>query len=251
MRANPLKKASNKIDITMTSVLRPSIVEETLKSFCKNIFIDRDRYRLIINIDLVGEDVKAKEILKVCARYFNKVIHNIPREPSFPKAVIWAWSQTTADWVFHLEDDWLITRPVDIDDMLSILKSNSSISALRMYKRDMPEDRTINLFGSIYRFDTKGFFVSNNSIQFVLNPSLIRGKFIHQAIQLMVDNRNPEKQFKDGLMRELTLRWKHGIYGKPGDKALVCDIGKSSRSKMGFEKAEKGANFLVWNKKGR
>ena len=219
-----MKSLSEKVDITMTSVLRPSIIEETLESFCKNIFIIRDNYRLIINIDPVGEDVKPKEVLRVCRKYFNRITHNIPEKPSFPKAVLWAWSQTTADWVFHLEDDWLITKPVDIKDMLYILKNNSNISALRMYKRDIPEDKVVNLFGSIYRFDEKGFFVSNNSIQFVLNPSLIRGKFIRQAIQLMVDNRNPEKQFKDILMRELTLRWNDYTKNRIGCQEIIAQI---------------------------
>ena len=56
----------SKIDITMTATIRPGIVSQTLESYCSKIFKERDRYRLIINVDPVGEQVKAKEVLKVC-----------------------------------------------------------------------------------------------------------------------------------------------------------------------------------------
>jgi hypothetical protein len=44
-----------KIDITMTAVIRPTILERTLESIVKNIVTKEHRFRLIINIDPVGE----------------------------------------------------------------------------------------------------------------------------------------------------------------------------------------------------
>ena len=41
----------DKIDIVTTATVRPEILERTYASFCRNLFGEQDRYRLIINID--------------------------------------------------------------------------------------------------------------------------------------------------------------------------------------------------------
>jgi len=244
---------SKKIDVTMTSVLRPGIVNVTLKSFCEKFLTDRSRYRLIINIDPVGENVKPKEVVKVCENYFDEVIYNVPNEPSFPAAVIWTWRKARSEWIFHLEDDWLISRDTSINHMISILERHQDFACLRMPKHRIPNKRAIMMFRSRYRYNPEGFYVADDrKAQFGLNPVLIRGSFVKRAVPLMITTKNPEKQFRYGniLMREFIMKWNYAIYGTPGSPALAIDNGLTWRQTLGFNKPtpEEGP-FLAWKKK--
>lgn len=239
-----------KIDITMTAVRRSSVLQKTLSSFCDHLFYgNKDRYRLIINIDPVGEQEKIKKVVHVCKSYFDNVVVNIPDKPSFPKAVIWVWSQVEAPWVFHLEDDWIINRDIDINDMIRNLTERSGLACLRLYKRPIPNSKKPKLFDCSYRYNKNGFFVAEDSrTQFGLNPVLIRKKFIVHALPLMNPNKNPEKQFRytNPKMKDFIMKWQYAIYGRPGDGTLVSDHGVVWRKKNGFIKPS-GA-FTKWEK---
>ena len=91
----------DRIDITMTAVLRPALLEGTLKTISEKVCRNRDGFRLIINVDQVGEKVKPMKVVNVAKKYFDDVIYNIADEPSFPKAVKWVWSQATAPFILH------------------------------------------------------------------------------------------------------------------------------------------------------
>ena len=248
-----MQNISEKIDITMTSVLRPGIVDETLGSFCEKMLTERDRYRLIINIDPIGENVKPKEVIKVCENYFDDIIYNIAKEPSFPAAVMWTWRKARSEWVFHLEDDWKISRETSINHMINILKKYEDIACLRLPKHPIPNKRLIVMFKSRYEYNPDGFYIAEDrKAQFGLNPVLIRGKFVKRAVPLMVTTRNPEKQFRYGNpnMREFIMKWKYAIYGPPGQPALTIDNGLIWRRTLGFNKPEpEEGPFLVWKKK--
>ena len=69
---------------------------------------------------------------------------------------------------------------------------------------------------------------------------------------MMVDTRNPEKQFRYGnsAMRDFIMEWKYAIYGKPGDDR--CVFGKNGlywRKKSQFKKPRNGEPFLQWMKR--
>jgi len=114
------------IDITMTTTLRPGIIDRTLKTFCENLFTKPDDYRLIFNIDLVGENIDPMEVVKVCNSYFSNIKYKISKEPHFGKAFKWCWEQTRTEYVFHMNEDWELLLYVDINHMLDIMKRNES-----------------------------------------------------------------------------------------------------------------------------
>ena len=89
----------DKIDITMTGVIRPDILTKTLESIVKNICQERDGFRLIMNIDPIGEPIKPAKVVKVAQRYFDDIVYNIPKTPSFAKAVKWVWQTATAPYI--------------------------------------------------------------------------------------------------------------------------------------------------------
>jgi len=244
---------SDRVDITMTAMIRPALVNKTLKSFCENVFDeDPERFRLIINIDPLGGRKPHRTVVKICRRYFNKrsMISNSPSEASFPRAVMWVWSQVEADWIFHLEDDWLVNKKININDMISIMKEYKNLACLRLPKFRTPKGKTAKFFSSKYTYNDKGFYVaSDRKRQFGLNPVLIRGSFIKEALPLLVDTGNPEKQFRyaNKNMRNLVMSWDYGLYTNRGSRPVVTDIGRGWLRKSEFRKPR--GKFVTWVKK--
>ena len=238
------------IDITMTAVLRPELIRETLDLINKYIcYKDPNRFRLILNIDPVGENIKPAKIAKIAKSKFNNVIYNIADKPSFPKAVKWVWNQSTAPFVLHWEDDMDIVRKIDINNMIYILNKYKKLSSLRLFKRKTPQNKIMNIFNCQWTYNTDGFYLANDwKKQFGLNPILIKQEFIKEAVSLMVDDIDPEKQFRYSrkFMRPLIKKWTYGIYSKPGDSILI-DIKKGQiwKNKMKLDKP-KGKTFTIW-----
>jgi hypothetical protein len=225
----------------MTAVKRPEILRSTLTSFCDNLFTERDRYRLIINIDSIGEKVKPKNIIKICKLFFKpeQIVYRVV-PPSFPNAVIWTWSQVEAPWVFHLEDDWTIRMPVDINDMIRIMKKHS-LTSLRLNKTRTKKNKTSKKYG----------FTPCPKIS--LNPNLFDGTFIKKMATIMTSEQNPEKQLRIGKGKhprgKLLMGLRHGIYSKLSYRAMVTDIGRDWMNKSRFSKRIGFKNWIIRGKK--
>jgi len=240
------------IDITMTAVLRPAVLSETLASIKEKICSgEDDRYRLIINIDPIGENVQPKSVIKTAKKNFSNVVYNIASTPSFPQAVKWVWKNSTAPYIFHIEDDWLINQDIDIDKMISILDRYIKLSSLRLYKYKTTKAATINTFGCKWDYQLDGFYLARDwKKQFGLNPILIKREFIEQALPLMKDDVNPEKQFRysQEYMKKVISNWQYGIYSYPSNAPVVVDIGRRWINNTSFSKPV-GTTFLTWVKK--
>ena len=243
-----------KIDITMTAVLRPAILSETLvnikKHVCKG---EEDRYRLIINVDPIGEDVDPMKVIKTANKNFKNVLYNIAEKPSFPHAVKWVWSQVEASYVFHWEDDVNILHDIDVDDMISILNKYKDLSSLRLYKAVTPNKQSFPTFATTWKYYPEGFYIANDwKKQFGLNPILIKSAFVNEAVTRMVDHTNPEKQFRysQKYMRPLIRKWKYGLYTKPGFPRMIDGRkGQKWKNQMGVDKPGGGKTFTEWVKK--
>jgi hypothetical protein len=243
----------DRIDITMTGVLRPEILKGTLiniyEKVCKK---DTSRFRLILNIDPVGELIKPKKLINLASNWFSKVVWNIPETASFPKAVKWVWSQVEAPYVFHWEDDFDILREIDVDNMISILKKYDNLSSLRLCKYRVSNKKQVKIFDAKWIYHEEGFYMAETSEnQFGLNPILIKKEFIKEALPLMKDDYNPEKQFRlsQTYMVPIIKKWKYGIYSKPGeDKLVEGGKGQEWKDKIGLRKPKR-ESFLKWEKK--
>ena len=241
-------KTSSKIDITMTAVIRPKILNETLKSFCKRVFCDLDRFRLIINIDNVGEDSNPFNMIKICHKFFKDVKWNIAVEPSFSKAVKWVWSQVENDFVFHLEDDWIIFRKIEFNNILRIMSKNSNIASIKLCNKKLKVINGVVVLGDLAYTPINEFCIAiDKGRSMSLNPSLIRASFIKEVLPFMSDNVNPEKQLRkrNPLLKKIIMKYDYAIYGNPGDGALVYGKnGLNWRKNYGFSKVKK--NFITW-----
>ena len=236
------------IDITMPSTLRPSVLERTLVSFCENLFTERGRYRLIMNVDQIGEDCSPMDVVDVGRQFFPRVIYHIAEEPSFPKAFKWCWMQAETPFVFHMNEDWELLKPIDINQLVMLLVKNPELACMKLCGLDVPEGRP-NL-GCEY-FVRDGFLVaSRRDNQFGTNPELLRGRFVREARHYLLDDRNPEKQFRDThpeMFQNVVMKWDYAIYARPGEPKSIQDIGRQWMEEQGFE--ESGLEFTTWNRK--
>lgn len=242
------------IDIAMTAVLRPEVLDRTLYSFCNKLFVKRNNIRLIMNIDMVGENISPSEVEKVAAKYFNHLDVTVSETPNFPKAVYSVWSRCEANYVFHLEDDWHIERKVSLTHMLEILNKYDNLACLRLYTYPIANADVQKMFTSVYDYNPEGFFVARQREgQFGLQTNMIRIKFIKQVLPLFTFEFNPEKQFRTRVYPPLTAVtsvWDYAIYGKPGDDVLIKNIGDEWKNKVGLRKpTDRGSHrFLVWER---
>jgi|WetSurSiteA1Bulk_404760.scaffolds.fasta_scaffold00135_6 hypothetical protein len=233
------------VDVTITATLRPEILSRTLDSFFNNVFYDVD-VRAIINIDLIGEEGKLGETIKVVEKYFgDSFLLRTSEEASFPKAVIWCWGNSTSTYVFHLEEDWICLKKVSIPKMISILDNNKNLACLRLCKFPL---RT-NLFGCKYTVSkNKDFLIARiRDHQFGLNPVLIKRSFVLEALKFLSPLKDPEKQFRpesnNKLFRNVVTKWDYGIIGKVNESPYVEDIGRKWMKENNFIK-----NGVTWKK---
>lgn len=240
------------IDITMTATLRPEIIEKTLQSFRAKLFHDVDA-QVIVNVDPVGPG-SVDDVLGVVYGNFPVKAVRTPREASFAKAFKWAWSMADAEYVFHLEDDWLLARPVDIRKLMGILQIEQ-IASVRLPQFAAGLE-TMKNWNKIFRRAGRYYYEppqGEDWLGFCGHPTLIKGEFVRRCAPLIDENLNPEKQFHSGnpeLNKEFG-KWKYVVYGEPADPPsppLVIDIGRQWMVKSGWTKAGNRAWFTKWER---
>lgn len=269
-----------RIDITMTAVLRPAIVEETLNSIVERICKGQvDRFTLIINVDPVGEKISQEDVVEMARQYFPFVRARRPAKPSFPLAVKWLWSQVTTPFFFNMEDDFKIVKDIDVDHMVSIMADRSKLGSLRFcrgwvklvrrkgYRRkqwstpiDDMDGKTIVRGRCDWPYRKEGFYLSPGGAgQFSMNPSLMRTQFIRPIIPYLENGLSPERVLMMSPMlpemwseeKVLELEdyislWEVAMYAVP---LVLEDLGRLWRRKHGFRKPKgRGGIGETWEK---
>lgn len=194
-------------EFTTTAMARPSLLDSTYQSFTSNIKgIDFRQSTVYINVDPIerfpDSPALQQQCIQVAQKYFGKVVSNCPASPSFPAAVKWCWSQATADWIFHLEDDWLLKKPVEIKTLLA-LRTHKYQVPLRAYRN--------NLYHRI-----------------VLSPSLLSDVVYKKAAQLLPLDKNPEHALRE-LCDLSRIPWKTRMpmaYPRNKNLVIITDIGR-------------------------
>ena len=232
----------DRIDITMTATLRPKLVRKTLSSFCKNLFRDRERFRLILNVDCVGLDVSPFEVADVCREFFDVVIYE-EASPSFFNAMIRNWSRVSSTYFFNLEDDWKLKRKIDIDDMLRILEEHPEYYMVRLGKMKLEKG-----------FAKGDGFISVPDYLFSANPSLLRWSFAEDVLMKIKDGMAFETQLRhddvnpNPPLMEFMKTKRYCILGEPGWSPVICDIGTKWRQKHGIGKTQGKIRQFRWVK---
>jgi hypothetical protein len=246
------------IAITTTAMRRPDILRTTLQSFVSNLFSPDDgiKYTLVLNIDPLGLDVKSMDVVRVAREFFPDTYARYPDVASFPNAFKWCWERAIElepDYVFNLEDDWILNTKIQIRDLISILEDNPSLVSLRLPAFHSGQQSMKN-WNRFFPYNGRYYDCPKDmigGIGFAGHPSLLKTSFVRNVTLHLDTNRNPEKQFhqrgNSKIMVEV-LKSKFGVYGIPGSPPMIRDIGRRWAVQNGWAKEGCKAHFQKWRK---
>jgi len=111
------------------------------------------------------------------------------KQPSgFTKAMISAWEQLKKDdneWVFHLEDDFIFTSVIPVDDMIKIMNEHDDLAQLALLRqplggRELQKGGIIQSHPERYTDCSDGqLHWVEHQVNFTCNPTLYRKRLIH------------------------------------------------------------------------
>ena len=204
------------LSFTTTAMARPEIIERTYGSFKENLIgIDWSNTTLFINIEPLPNSDAVNSVIEVARETFGNVEFRTPEEPNFTRAVSWCWKNADTDFIFHLEDDWVLVKKIHINELIKPFESHKVNQVpLRAYS---------------YEYD-----------KMCLSPSVIRSSW---AQRFVFDYKlNPEVQ-----LRKPWVKPNH-IY-VPHKEVVVKDIGRSWIKSTDYQKPSHKASFTSWEKK--
>ena len=225
------------LDITTTAAIRPDLFRKTLKSFTEKLFINQKDYRFILNVDPIWEDLDPMEMVDIAYKFFDNVVYNIPDKPNFAQACKWCWSNTISEFIFHLEDDWTISKNINIGSLLLHMINNDDMMSLRLPKLSL---------NNLKSNDTKRGFIIHHKL--MLNPTIFRGSFIRSISKKMNTIDNPEKQLRKVF--KLSNSQLAGIFCGSGCGEYIKHNGRHWQRLSNYKKV-KGSNFITWEKRIR
>lgn len=209
------------LDATMTATRRPDLIDITLRSFDSGVFHGMEKGTLYLNIDPVwGDDRDDAEVEAVCRRHFPSVVVRRPEAPSFGAAVKWLWSQPRSDWFLHLEDDWVVSRPI-ASDLVRREATKPNLAQIRLANWSRLRRR-------------------RKLLTFSTSPGFVRSEFARLASRFMNPALDPEKQFRDGLnpaLQNAVAGYEVRYHGGMFTPELALDIGREWREQRQIRKA--------------
>ena len=224
------------MDFTTTAVVRPQILDRTLGSFSKNLKdINLKECRLVINIDPLPPN-RRKHVIQVARKYFGEVKYNLPKQANFTAAYNWIWSNAKTEYIFNLEDDWELIKPISIKKILYFFEKNNKLLQviIRAYK---------------YTYTTCA-----------LSPSVLHRRFYSAVGGNLKIDINPEIQLrgnKFGIQMpsrsSKTISHKGSIIVYPEyiKSVVLRDIGRQWIRKSKYRKTGSGrkGRFITWETK--
>lgn len=248
-----------KIDILMIGVIRPKVIEETTISLLENVLNDNHEYRLIVNIDPVGETNHTQmDCIKILKKYFKEVHHHCPNSPSVNNAWKWVMKNSETKYMWFKEDDIKILRKVDLDDMIRIMDKNPKLSMLMMDKHGtLPNhQRTLSekkILRSTMEFEYTGdnWYKAPHWFRAAgITSTFVKKDFLLPCLKHFKDDRSPNNTIKgkqtirtgqkNTNIAPFLRQWDYGYYQTPNAGKHFIDVGKEWRAKLGYEKPPRG-----------
>ena len=242
------------IDVSIVAGRRPDLLRTTMASFGELVFSNFNVGRVSINIDpIFGSDEDARDCADIVRRIFPDAVVLTPERPSFCAAVKRLWQATEADFVLHLEDDWISLGRIG-DEALRAF-ADRAVQQVSLHHADQNWD-----------IKAKGHFHKRNNYlklagikipkftsfpKFTTSPSFLRGDFARTCAGLLIEEFDPEKQFYSAVnpaLERTVASFKNYIYS-PDARPVIRDIGREWRDQRAISKTvSKGKS--VWSDLG-
>lgn len=206
---------------TTTAISRPEIIEQTYASFNTGLIgINLKEFKLHINIDPIPNHENTWRVLDIACKYFGSVHANISADPNFTKAVNWCWSNADTEYVFHLEDDWILIEHIDMMHVYRELSSNDEYMEC------------------IFRA-----YLNNYGNNLALSPSVWKRECYSKFAGNLNPNVNPEVQLRN---KNIIRVAKNGVFVLGSDRVIVRDIGRKWVKEHKYCKIGVKSNFITY-----
>jgi hypothetical protein len=225
---------------------RPELLSRTLASFGANLIVNFEVGSVFVNIDpIFGDETQHDRTVNVVKDFFPHAEISAPTTPGFCKAVKENWGRTTADFVLHLEDDWLINISVDAGVIEGYFKDHNVSQVMFQSVEKTWDARTNGIYPTLkrrYRIFGFDLPLKYRRPTFTTSPSFLRGTFARQVAALYDVNFDPEKQFSKRVnlpLERYTYRFRSVMHAID-DGFVITDIGREWRDVRGIEKDMRG-----------
>jgi hypothetical protein len=240
------------IDLTIVAARRPALFARTLESFRDRLFRNFTFAHVLINIDPVwGDEFDGSQCLRLIQDYFPSSQIFTPKTPNFCSAVKRVWINSKSDFIFHLEDDWLLTEPIGP----TILEcfSDPSIAQVSLLAQQKNWDRARRGDFHFTKRRHKLFGVIELPFRkkvaaFTTSPTFTRGNFARQWAALMNESLDPEKQTYMGInppLEKFVSAYRNYLYPGKLAEITIIDTGREWRDAQNIQKKIVGGKS-VW-----
>ncbi|PIO96493.1 hypothetical protein [Pleomorphomonas carboxyditropha] len=232
-------------DLCVVASRRPDLLAVTLQSFSDHFFSRCVPARVFVNLDpIFGSEDDHRAVVSIVRARFSAATVFEPATAGFGAAVKRLWSATQADYVFHLEDDWVAN--FDISQDIFNHFDDRRIQQVSFHRNENWDFRKKGRFHkkkNYLRLMGVKLPIYTSMPQFTTSPSILRGEFARAAASLMDPARDPEKQFYSSVNIELerfAKPFRNYVYS-PSSAPVIRDIGIEWREARGIQKIIRNA----------
>jgi len=230
--------------LTILAGSRPELLRQTLASFNEQLLSNFLLAEVFANIDPWGGTAAEQRCCAALVQEFCPgAIISVPAQPSYGRAIQWLWSQPSADFILHIEDDWLLLDKISPDRIFPVLDGDTRVVTFGS-KEHRPE-RMFRKYGDRYYRDSlkKSFlgvaFPGKIYNKHGVSPGFFERNFAGKWGSLLDPSLDPEKQIHPSINQALfdyVIDYKRYLLLGNGGEPLIRDIGRAWREVRKIDK---------------
>lgn len=208
----------NKVSLVVITDGRQACIEKTINRF--NHIIDFDFFEKLIIND--SADPRYHEFLVKRFPEFEVISHETRRGLAGAVQSAWASVSRECDYVFHLEDDFIFEKSIDINHMAFLLRRNPHLVQMALVRAPVnpPEEEVGGfVFQHLSDYAQKDEFFEHGRL-FTLNPCV----YPMTTVAMGWPDHGGESEFTSKV-HSINKDYRFGFYGNIYDAPLVTHIG--------------------------
>jgi hypothetical protein len=208
----------NKISLVVITDGRQACIEQTINRF--NEVINYSFFEKLIIND--SGDPRYHDFLINRFPDFNVVSHEQRRGLAGAVQSAWASVNPEVDYVFHLEDDFVFNKSIDINHMAFLLRTNPQLVQMALVRASVnPPEEAVGgfVFQHLEDYSQKEDYFQHGRL-FTLNPCL----YPMSTVKMGWPDHGGESEFTTKV-HSIDKDYRFGFYGNIYDEPLVTHIG--------------------------
>lgn len=208
----------HKVSLVVITDGRQDCIERTINRF--NHIINFQFFEKLIIND--SGDPRYHDFLSKRFPEFNVISHKERRGLAGAVQSAWASVSRESDYVFHLEDDFLFNKSIDISHMIFLLRKNPHLVQMALVRAPVnpPEEEVGGfVFQHLADYSQKEDYFEHGRL-FTLNPCV----YPMSTVNMGWPDHGGESEFTSKV-HSIDKDYRFGFYGNIYDEPLVTHIG--------------------------